>query len=238
VSALAPLRCDGCGAAVPLPAAADLPASRACDHCGASVTLPAAYVAAAADAVALASARRAVEPSWRQAARAPAAWVGALALALLLLLPGAAALVAILVPTTPWPRLDVYSLAALPALVPGALLQLWFAAARTTVAAASAAAVAIRLDGARATAGCRQCGAPLAVDAGALAATCGYCGTDSVLTGAPLARRAGALARGRASLAELVAALRRRRRWLAAGTLATAIVLGGLAVGLALAGRA
>jgi hypothetical protein len=85
---------------------------------------------------------------------------------------------------------------------------------------------------------CRECGAPLAVEEGALAATCAYCGTDSLV--ADLPTTAESRARRRAAertLAEAADALARRRRLLALGGLGLLVGVGGLsaALGVALA---
>lgn len=180
---LTPLSCPSCGAGVPLVAA---PASR-CTFCGAEAPVPPDYVEAARAREAEGALRREVEPRWaalsRPAPRAAFLW----GMALVVLLPPIATLLGHLLPSAPLARSDVFGLLTLPALVPGAALWLWAGAVGATV-------LRYRLDlAANAPArpneppSCRSCGGALAVAEGAIAATCGYCGTDSLTADLPRA---------------------------------------------------
>jgi uncharacterized Zn finger protein (UPF0148 family) len=228
---LAPLSCPSCGGAVPLGRLATV----ACPYCAATVEVPAAWRAAVDARAAEDRVRAEVEPRWRSLSRPPPR-LEALAAALLFALPPAATA---LVQATRWPPLSPLAsllAVALPAVLPGALLWLWLAALRATL-------LGFRLELAArppATAGgpvaCRGCGAPLSVEGDALAATCAYCGADSLVVDLPPSAASEERARSALhTLAEAVSALGRRRALLVVGLGAILLVVGGLA---ALAGLA
>jgi len=232
VTALAQLRCPGCGAAVPLVRAAQT----ACPYCGASVTTPPQWLEAAEARGAEARVRREVEPRWRELTRRPPAWLRPVAMGLVVLLPPAATAAVVYALTPPPGTAASFSLAALPGLLPGALLWLWAAAVGATVVELQRTLAAAPPARAGAPPSCRECGAPLAVEPGALAATCAYCGTDSLV--ADLPAEAESRARHRAAertLAEAAEALARRRRLLALGLLGLFVGVGGLSVALGVA---
>jgi hypothetical protein len=234
MTALAQLRCPGCGAAVPL-----VPKARAaCPFCGAAVDTPPAWLEAAEARAAEARARRAIEPRWRELTRPPPAWVRPAAMALVAVLPPAVTVALVYALTPPPGTAAAFALGALPGLLPGALAWLWAAAVGATVVDVTLGLAAAPPARAGAPPSCRECGAPLAVEEGALAATCAYCGTDSLV--ADLPTTAESRARRRAAertLAEAADALARRRRLLALGGLGLLVGVGGLsaALGVALA---
>lgn len=231
---IAPLRCDACGAGVPLVREA----MATCSFCKAMVPVPPAYLAAADAHAAEARVRRDVEPQWAALTTPPPARWGSVGMAMVALLPPVATLVAVLAPAIPPGRVTVLAQVAIPALLPGAVLWLRRGAVAATLLRFRAALAAVPAPRAGEAPGCRSCGGALAVPAGALAATCGYCGTDSLVGELPprgeSARRLGGALR---TLAEATAALRTRRRLLALGLVALALAAGALSVALSLALR-
>ncbi|MCY0991778.1 hypothetical protein OV203_31860 [Nannocystis sp. ILAH1] len=223
---LATLHCPGCGAAAPLVAGAAID----CRHCGRSIAVPETWRAAAEGHAAAAQVRREVEPRWQQLAVGVGTPVLAAAKALLLVLPPLATWLVqsrMVPPPTP---VENFGYVAFPALLPGALLWLW----ATTV---NAAVLRVRRDvSAHEAAGalaCRSCGAPLAPEPEALATTCLYCGTDSLVRDLPASTRA----RDHAvrTLAEAAGVLRRRRINLGLGVALLGLGVAAMVVAAALA---
>jgi DNA-directed RNA polymerase subunit RPC12/RpoP len=212
VSAFEPLACSKCGAKVPLALAERI----ACVHCGADVEVPERWRAAAEAKAATDQVRRDVEPVWESLTHPPGPVFEACAAASVFLLPVVATWI---VQSRVWPPptpITTVGLVAVPALLPGALAWLW---------AATMGATVLRLrDALRARGsvdgelGCRNCGASLAPEPGALAATCSYCGTDSLVRDLP-PTRVSAADRDSAlqTLASAALALRRRRTNVALG---------------------
>lgn len=233
MSALAPLKCTGCGLPAELPITELPPATVVCAACGTLVTLPPAYVEASRRGAAAAVARRAAEPLWARVSSVAPPWLSGMALALVLVLPALAAAVAALTLVPVWARVELYARVAVPALAPGALLYLWCRAVAATVVEAQFAGLATPGPNPGAPPMCRTCGASLPIELGALAASCAYCGTDSVVVDIPLKVARDAHHVAAATLGELTQALRHRRRALAAGTVALAFVIGGIAALLA-----
>lgn len=229
---LSTLHCSQCGAALPLSV---LQPNVPCAHCGAPNELPTSYLAASALRAREVEARRAAEPLWRTLADQPprrARLIGVLAV---LLLPPAVTLAAQFLPAVRPDGARTIALFALPALLPGAVLWLWSAA---VIAAAAglrsllSARPAARGEG---SFDCRHCGAPLALEEGALSATCGYCGADSLLRGVEPGVVRRELQQALRTLADALATLRRRRLTLALGLAGVATLVGGASVLLWLA---
>jgi hypothetical protein len=207
-----------------------------CRHCGRSIEIPEAWRVAAEAHAAVARLRREVEPRWRQLTVGVGKPVVAAALALSSVLPPLCTwLVQSRLSPPPTP-VENLGFVAVPALLPGALLWLW-------ASAVDAAVLRVRRDvGARKSGpagalACRGCGAPLAPEAGALATTCLYCGTDSVVRDLPATTRA----RDHAvrTLAEAARVLQRRRLDLGLGVallgLGVAAIVAATAAALSLA---
>ncbi len=218
---LAPVTCTSCAA--PLPLAVPAP-QVPCPHCGVANALPAEYVQAAELRRREAEARRQTEPLWRALATGAPTWSKPVALALIVLLPPLATLVAWLIPRLELGAVAITALVSLPSLLPGAALWIWASAVAGTTLRFRAALTA-RSEG-NATC-CRGCGAPLATEPGALAATCGYCGTDSLLEKIPVGELARSLGEAMTTLEEGARKLRARRATLGLGTFGLALVVGG-----------
>lgn len=224
-AALTPLRCPACDGPVPLVDAATTP----CASCGAVVTLPAAHVEALRAATAAAAARAAALPAWRAVATPRSPRLATAGVALVVVLPVIATVIATVLPSPPWARLEVLALAAVPAIGPGAALYLWVHAVNATVVRVADALVAAPPAAGTSAPSCRRCGAPLTLAPDAIAATCAYCGTDSLVDRPPLATLRSRLHDTLATLDQAVAALRGRRRALAAGGAAVVLALGAAA---------
>ncbi len=232
MTALAQLRCPGCGAAVPL----RREARTACPYCGASVETPPQWLEAAEAGEAEARVRREVEPRWRELTRRPPAWLRPAAMALVVVLPPATTAALVYALTPPPGTAAAFSLGALPGLLPGALLWLWTAALGATVVELQRTFAAAPPARAGAPPSCRECGAPLAVEPGALAATCAYCGSDSLVADLPAATESRARHKAaQKTLAQAADALARRRRLLALGLLGLLVGVGGLSMCLGIA---
>lgn len=230
-SHLEPLGCTSCGAAVPLRNLPEVP----CVQCGKPVVVPEDYRRAASRAEEAAALRERVEPHWKRLVRPPArAWQFAAAATVLGLPVCCSAVVALLSPVT-LPAGVVVLGAAFPALAPGTGWWVWVLSTEVSAQGLASALAAAAPPSEGEPPGCRRCGAPLPVDSGALSATCGYCGADSLVE-APVRRRvASALGDRVATLQEAVDTLR-RRRWVAGfGVLALGVVLAGLWVAAAAA---
>lgn len=210
---LAVLRCDTCGAAAPLRAAASV----RCLHCRNPIAIPARWQAAAEAHAAEEAVRRDVEPRWQTLSTAVGGWAEAVAKLALFVLPPLLTWLAQATLSPPPSPAENLGFVAFPALLPGSLLWLWATTVNATVLRLHLALRA-RQDDPEGPLACRSCGAPLAVEPGAVATTCLYCGTDSLVTGLPPARDSLA-ARDLAlrTLAEAATMLRRRRINLALG---------------------
>lgn len=226
---LRPLRCDACGNPAPL---VEQPVAR-CGACGGDVPVPADYLQAARLHQAAAAARAAAEPVFARLTR-PSPASATAGLVLLAALPPVVTVAANLaLPLEP--QAALFGLLTLPALLPGAGLWLWASAAAATALPfreALAAAAPERLEG---PPGCRSCGAPLTVEPGALAATCLYCGTDSLLEVLPLSDLSRALRASLTSLRDGARALRRRRVLLGLGVTGLLLLVGALSSALIVA---
>jgi len=221
---LAPLHCDGCSAPLPLA----VPQARvACPFCGHANALPEAYVQAAAMRQQEAAARRAAEPLWRRLARPRPRGALPLAVLLVILLPPLATLVGSLVLAGPLGQAAVVALFSFPALLPGAGLWVWAAAVGGTVMRFTAALAARPPKGKDSPPRCRDCGAPLALEQGALSATCGYCGADSLIEKIETTAVAAELKEALRTLAQANGKLRLRRAILGLGTSGVVVLLGG-----------
>src|SRR5262249_16436921 len=132
---------------------------------------------------------------------------------------------------------SAFSLGALPGLLPGALVWLWAAAVGATVVDLQHALAAAPPAKPGAPPACRECGAPLVVETGAIASTCAYCGTDSLVADVGRAEADAGRKAAERTLAEAAGALARRRRMLALGLLGLFVGVGGLSVALGMAFR-
>ncbi|MEB2312362.1 MAG: hypothetical protein OZ921_00580 [Sorangiineae bacterium] len=218
---LAPVFCTNCGATLPL----SVPAPQVrCPYCGTMCSLPPDYVRAAELRLREQEARRPAEPLWRTLSASAPSWAIPTALAVTALLPPAATLVAWLMPALELGEVEVTAFVSLPALLPGAAFALWsFSVSSTTMRFTEALTARRRQD----VVTCRQCDAPLAPEPGALAATCGYCGADSLLEDLPAHALTASLAVAMSTLDEAVRKLRARRTMLALGAFGLALVIGG-----------
>jgi len=226
---LEPLRCAGCGSPAPLAARPSV----ACPACAREVAVPADYLAAARLHEAGVAARAAAESVFARLLR-PAPWTGPAGLALLALAPPAATLAANLLLPDRAPA-ALFGVATLPALLPGAALWTWSAAAGATARPYREALAAAPPPRGSSAPGCRSCGAPLDAAPGALSATCLYCGTDSLLERLPLGELGAALRGTLTDLRSAVGALRRRRLALALGLGAAALLVAALSAAVVLA---
>ena len=182
MSALRPLSCHACGGQIPLTGQA----STQCPYCSAVVSVPAEYAHAVELQARAAQLRRSLEPQWQSLTRPRAGATEWLAAALVLLLPPLASVLAAALSPSPLGPDEVVLLVGIPALLPGGAIWVWAIASRATVLRLGQALAASPPKKAGAAPGCRSCGAPLAVEPGALGATCGYCGTDSMVVGVAL----------------------------------------------------
>ncbi len=222
---LVPLQCRACGGDVPVVAA---PAAR-CVYCGASVTMPAEHLHALALQGEARALRRSVEARWQRMTHEASPWTEWIAVLLCLLLPPAASALAAFAGASPMPMMDGLVFVSVPALAPGGVLWVWAVASRAT---------AQRLDGllgaapARRAGGnptCRSCGAPLALEPGALAATCVYCGVDSLIDAAARKPVSAALGADLRTLQDALRTYRMRVALLGVGLAALAVPMVGLA---------
>ena len=215
---LAPLACDSCGAKVPLAATPEA----SCPYCHTAVAIPPDYLSVQNLRAQANELRCSVESRWQAVTKPP--WRGWqwLAAGATVTLPPAASLAAALFAPGAWSMADNTLLVALPTLVPGGSLLIWAIAAKGTTVRYQAALAAGPPERTGGSPTCRNCGAPLGIESGAVSATCGYCGTDSVVRCVLLAQARTRL-RGRLqTLKETVEALRACRILLGIG----AIVIG------------
>jgi predicted RNA-binding Zn-ribbon protein involved in translation (DUF1610 family) len=206
MNVLEPLACDGCGAKVPLAVAASIP----CPHCGHDVAVPERWRIAAEAKAADAAVRRDVEPHWQALTRPPSVAFEVVAAAAVFVLPVVATWIVLSRVWPPPSPVSTMGLVAVPALLPGALAWLWAATMGATVLRLQRVLRARVARGGELS--CRSCGAPLTVTADALASTCLYCGTDSLVRDLPPTADSRTVRDvALATLASAIAALRRRR---------------------------
>jgi predicted RNA-binding Zn-ribbon protein involved in translation (DUF1610 family) len=223
VSALEPLQCQACAGPVALVEAATTP----CPYCGVDVAIPAAHVTALATQRQTSATRRAAEPVWGKLSAGNPPWLAGVAVVMVVLLPPLVTLVASLVPYPPLSHAAIIAFFALPAVVPGAALYAWAGAVDATVTRFNDAMAAAPPARDKAAPGCRSCGAPLSVEPEAIAATCVYCGTDSLIEHVPQGQLTAKLRSATRTLAEGVARLRARKVMIALGIFAATILLVG-----------
>ena len=174
--AVEPLQCGACGSPVALGPGLHV----TCPACGKPVEVPARYRTLWAEQAREGAARRELETRYAAAARVPARWVDALAVALVVVLPAATAVAWMAVASRAVDTVALFSDAIVPALLPGAALWLWSSALHATIVRFQLAL------GCRAPAKeggpsrCRHCDAPIDVPADALSVRCPYCGTDNL----------------------------------------------------------
>ncbi|MBX3128103.1 MAG: hypothetical protein KF718_15370 [Polyangiaceae bacterium] len=203
---LAPLTCPRCGSHV----AVSLGAATRCRHCATELPIPELYRSAQAKLASAVELRRRVEVRWRRMTAQASWWTEWVAAALMLFLPPLAAVLAVYVVWFPLAMLDGLVFVATPAILPGGILWVWAIASRATAARINAELLARAPSKPGGDPACRACGAPLAVDPEAFAATCLYCGTDSLVTGALAAERHGKLGEKVRTLREALSAWRWR----------------------------
>lgn len=211
--ALEPLTCSACGAAVALPSSDE----GVCDSCDATFRLPAAYRRLRDEAEQARRLRREAEALWRRLPRPVPAWaaeagVWVLVGACVVLTTGA------LIAWAIYGLFDsVRDMLVLGVFTPIFLL-IWGMLEAVTARSYSAyvgklAALPPAEQGRQPL--CRVCGAPLRLEPGALAATCDYCQTDSlVLQLSPKRRRKLEQIRWKVTqqLGDAVAAMEGQRR--------------------------
>ncbi len=231
---LAPIFCHGCGGPLPL-AIPQLHVS--CPYCSTVNDLPPAYVVVAEMRKKESAARVAAEPLWRKIGETPPVWAEALGVLAVIFLPPLLTFIGTLLGRSTFDVATLTALFTVPAIVPGTGLWLWAAAVRATTSGLRAQLAAIPIgkkeggsdEGGqeKETLGCRSCGAALHVDEGALSATCGYCGTDSLLQAIPQKRVKEKMRRALRGLDEAVTLLRRRRVMLGLGAVGLSVVISG-----------
>ena len=221
---LEPIRCTACGAALPLLHGAAF----ACPFCGAHVAVPAAYRDLFAVHAREEAAHHELEQRYAAVARPPPRWLDHLAVLLVLCGPAIAGASCVRLSADAMTIVPLFAYAIVPALVPGTGLWIWSAAVHATIVRFQ---LALAADPPATSGGpprCRQCGAPLALAAGAIAAHCAYCGTDSLTdhVASATARIESTLRGELRTLADAAAALRVRRRLLVAGVTLAMLLLG------------
>ena len=219
---LKPIHCEDCGGAVPLVAEALVE----CPYCASTVAIPSDYLKAAAARAGESAARKATEPLWEKLSRPVPKWLGTVGILAVVFLPPALTLLAHLLTFPPWSTLEILAKVAIPGLVPGATLWLWAAAAGATTLAFQQGMAAAPAKAGKGPPCCRQCGAPLCVEADALSASCAYCGTDSVVQSLPVKTMQTRWKKALRTLEQATVALKRRRVLLALGILGGALFIG------------
>jgi predicted RNA-binding Zn-ribbon protein involved in translation (DUF1610 family) len=224
---LEPLCCEKCDAPVPLSDATRF----ACPYCKATVHVPAPYRELfEAHAKELAT-RHELEQRYAAAAKPPSRRIDRCAILLVLLAPAIAAATWVMLAHTT-SALGAFVFGIVPALVPGTMLSVWSASVHATIVRFERALGADPPDRAGGVPRCRECGAPLAPQPGAISAHCAYCGTDSLI-GAETAvamthRLETALRKELRTLADAILALRLRRRLVVGGAAAAVGLLAAL----------
>jgi len=212
------IRCDGCQAPVPLSEQAEV----ACAHCGAVVAMPASHREALRTAKAAEGARRAAEPVWAKLAAPLDPRTSTVALISVVVLPIVASVVALWLPDPPLGRAQIYALATLPALVPGAMLYLWAEAVDATGLRFRDAMSATPPKRGATVPSCRNCDAPLEVGGETISVTCPYCQTDNVVVDVPSKQLKSRLRDALRTLEEATRMLKTRRLALGLGAIAIA----------------
>lgn len=233
-SGLRPLRCERCAAPVPLRDSTTF----ACPFCGAEVSVPERYRVLFERHALEATLRANLEQSFARAMRPPSRRFDTLALALILVVPSAAVLVAVFAARTPTTSIGMFDLVVVPGLMPATALWAWSAAVHATIVRFQLALAADRApDGASR---CRSCGAPLGPPGDALFVRCHYCGVDSVIleTAAAQRRIETAIRTELETADQATHALRVRRRLIAAAVAIVAVVLALASVGLVVVAHA
>lgn len=213
--AIEPLRCHGCGAAVPLRSSDHV----SCPSCNAKVAVPARYRELLDERAREEQVRKALETRYAAAARPPARWISRLAVALELGLPAAVGAIWMGLAARAVDSVELFTAGLVPALIPGSALWLWSAAVHATIVRFELALGMRPPNRAGGPSRCRECGAPLDVPAAAMSVRCPYCATDNLVVDVtPLTRQVElALGKELRTLGEAAAALRLRGRLLAAG---------------------
>lgn len=230
---LQPLRCGSCAAAVPLGDGRTV----TCPYCQAKVPVPPRYRKLLAERSREKRLQRELEFSG--AATPPPGWLDALGVALVLLLPAAAATTWMSLVPRSVDTVALFSFAIVPALLPGAGVWLWSAAVHATIVKfqAALACAAPEREGGPGT--CRECGAPLDVEPDAISAHCPYCDTDNLVVDvSEMTRRIeNKLGMELRTLDQAARALRLRRRLLVVGSTLAMVLLGLVLFALAFAYR-
>ncbi len=225
MSPLTPVRCHSCKGSVPLIAQSQV----SCPYCGTQVAIPADYVAAAAARSQQIAARREAEPLWRKLSGSGYKTGIVFGASLLFTLPVVASFIAHL-REPPMPQLVIFARFVGPALLPGLLIWIWAAAVGATKRSMIDAMAARPAEKEGHPPSCRECGAPLATEERALAASCAYCGTDSVLVDIAVDRERAAAEQALRTLDDANTALARRRFTVGLGSAFVTLLIGGAAV--------
>jgi hypothetical protein len=202
----------------------------ACRYCKALVVIPQTHLEALTVQQQAARLRREVEPRWRKMTAQAAWWTEWVAAALILFLPPFVSVVAVFALWFPLSMVDGIMFFAIPSLLPGGALWVWSIASRATAQRLDRGMWAGPPKQAGGSPTCRGCGAPLTVEPEALAATCVYCGTDSVLgsqASGDVSQAAGAKVR---TLKDALRTWRMRVVLLGFGVIALAVPMVGLAI--------
>ncbi len=227
---LEPLRCHACDGCVPL---VDAPTAH-CPFCQATVEIPAAYRELHAHQLEAAALRREAEPLFERLSSPPARWLDVLPLVLVTILPAIASSLVVL-HDHHLAIVTIFIVVVVPALIPGTALWVWTVSIHATVTNFQLALASAPPERPGGPACCRECGAPLTVEPGALSATCHYCGADSLVSNlhAPTDDDRKVLHADLHTLADANRVLLLRRRLLVIGAVLAALVLAGLALAAA-----
>jgi uncharacterized Zn finger protein (UPF0148 family) len=216
---MAPIMCAGCGVALAL----SVEPTITCRHCQAVATVPPEYREAVAMQQQARAARAASEPRFRALALGSAqGWQTAAAASLVVLPPLATAIGRFGLGLGP---VEAQALLMLPSIFVAVSLWTGATTARRLTSSFQSEMAARPPASPDQESGCRACGAPLPRETGGaqLSATCGYCGTESLLIELPSARLRADQRHARRSLAQASEALRRRMRWLALGVVGAGV---------------
>lgn len=227
MSALRPLQCTGCGAAVPLVDAPRAP----CPFCQHEVVAPPAYIEAVAARRELVAARQRAEPRWKKLEAGSSVWwkiIGAGAMAL-----APPVMTAIGLGAEPaHATASVFALFTLPAMFPGGVVFVWGATSDISHRGIRSQLAARPPREPGSLPSCRECGAPVAIAPGEISCTCLYCGTDSIVTDVPLGAIVGERQEALETLADATRAVRVRAWLVRLAVLGTAAFLTGVAFAL------
>lgn len=218
---MVPIVCAGCGVALPL----SVEPTITCRHCQAVTTVPPEYREAVALQQQARAARAASEPRLRALALGSAqGWQVGAAGSLVVLPPLATAIGRFGLGLSP---VEAQALLMLPSIFVAVSLWTGATTARRLTGAFQSEMAARPPTSPDQDSGCRACGAPLERDTSGrdaqLSATCGYCGTESLLIELPTARLRADQRHARRSLAQASEALRQRMRWLALGVVGAGV---------------